>query len=152
VSHSPDQHAAALVYSEYGMFIGPGGEPSPASRTCTAIIRVTPPAGYTSAVDLIDQRGSATLPAGATADVRVRYQSANSSPVRVDEKLPTPFDDGWQTAHRVPAEQQVHGPCGQPHFIVVNTELRVSAPDGVSADASVYSTDFSTNHLTWKRC
>jgi hypothetical protein len=152
VIHTPDQHAAALIYSEYEVFVGADRGPSPASRSCTAVVRVTPPAGYTSAVDLIDQRGYASLPPGATGDVRVSYQSANSSPVRADETLPTPFEDGWQTTHRVPADQQVYGPCGQPHFLVVNTELRVTAPDGVNADASVFSTDFSTNHLIWKRC
>lgn len=152
LSHSPDRHAAALIYSEYGVFVGPDLGPSPASKSCTVVLRVTPPAGYTSAVDLIDQRGAATLPARATGEVRVSYQSANSSPVRVDERLAVPSEDFWQTLHQVPANRQVYGPCGQPHYVVVDTQLRVTAPSGVTADASVYSTDFSTNHLTWKRC
>jgi hypothetical protein len=36
--------------------------------------------------------------------------------------------------------------------VVVKTKLRVTAPAPVAADATVYSTDVSTNNLTWKRC
>jgi hypothetical protein len=132
--------------------VGPNVGALSATRDCTIFVSVTPPAGYTSAVELIDQRGSASLPAGAAGEVSVSYLSANSAEIRADERLRSPSDDTWHTAHRVPASRQVFGACGQPHFVVVKTKLRVTAPAPVAADATVYSTDVSTNNLTWKRC
>jgi hypothetical protein len=149
VAPSPDRQAVTVTYADFELFVG---GPASATRACTVIVRVTQPDGWTSAYGRVDQRGYATLPEGGAAQVRVSYQSANSAPVRADTTLPVPFDDSWQTAHQVEDGKHRYGPCGGPHFVAVSTELRVDAPDGGSADASVYSTDFGTDNLLWKRC
>jgi hypothetical protein len=156
VSDSGDHTADTVMYADYTLLAGVGGDAPDVSKSCTITVRVSPPPGFTAAIAQLDQRGAADLPAGATASALVSYQSEGSSTVtRADYALTGPHEDWWQSSHEVAEADQVFGACGQPQVITVKTELRVSM--GMSdpesrADASIDSTDFATNYFNWKEC
>jgi hypothetical protein len=156
VAQSPDKEAVTVTYANFIAMAGTEGEGTEASRYCGFTLKLTPPAGYAAAIANVDERGFARLDNGATASVQVRYMPEGATGmVRADEKLSSPTDDSWQTAHPILDKDLTFSKCGKPQMIGVVTKLTVgvgTAHPDTNPFAAIASTDFATNHFVWRKC
>ena len=156
---SADNAAFTVTYSSYAAQAGRGAAKNDASRDCRLNLKVTPPSGFTYAVDNADYRGFAQLASGATAtQYAVYYFNGTTKPPYRSHTMVGPFSDNWQVTDGGDGSALLYGPCGGSRVLSIDTRIDVdpgtSDPSALnmiamdSADGSVRT----TYRFAWKRC
>jgi hypothetical protein len=158
VAMAPDNTAFTVTYSDYLAQSGPGIKATESRKNCQLAVNVHVPSGFTYAVVQADYRGYGYLAKGATArEVASYYFQGMSQTNTATHSFSGPLDDNWQATDKTDIAAVSWAPCGEPRYLNINTELRVSAGAGATEVSfmSMDSTDATIStqyHFLWQKC
>lgn len=158
VAVAPDNTAFTVTYSDYLAQAGPGIKATDARKNCQLAVNVHVPSGFTYAVVQADYRGYAYLAKGASArEVASYYFQGMSQTNTASHSFTGPLDDNWQSTDKTEVAAVSYAPCGEPRYLNINTELRVTAGSKATEVSfmSMDSTDTTIStmyHFLWKKC
>ncbi len=160
VAVAPDNTAFTVTYSDYLAQVGVGAKPTDFRKNCQLAVQVHVPSGFTYAIAQADYRGYAYLEDGAAGMQRANYYfQGMSATTYASHSFRGPMDDNWQTTDLTEIAALSYAPCGEPRYLNINTELRVSAgasdPTTTTSFMMMDSTDTSIStvyHFAWARC
>lgn len=161
VSLAPDLQALSVLFSDFHLELGPGTS-APGERVvhknCQIQIEIETPAGWSMAIQSVDYRGYAHLPAGAVAKHRFSYRTDGMPPAMLREApLQGPLDQEYFYRLEQPLQERRHTPCGPPNIrLRLNTHMTLRS--GRSPETALLSLDSADMNLhqdfqiEWKRC
>jgi hypothetical protein len=173
--------AFTVSYNNYQATAGQGAGAFNWRVNCVLTVKVVVPNGITFGIAGIDMRGYTHLEANAAgwAQVGAHFQGFSGnlfvnhsvrSSLRGDDDLPLPpvpttqvADSNWQTSDSTPWGSIVWNLCSDNRDLVVNTQLKITQPDGIhlvpSTDPSSLLTEDTTDgniktlfHLAFQPC
>jgi hypothetical protein len=118
------------------------------TRTCTAVVQVTAPEGYSYAVTRVSYSGLADLPEGSSGTIRTLTWFQGGSAVVESEQIEGPQFGVWDRTLEIQGEDQVFSSCGESPYLVLSTGARVSGSSSaqMSVDGSARAS------LDWATC
>ena len=118
------------------------------TRTCTAVVQVTAPEGYSYAVTRVSYSGLADLPEGSAGTIRALTWFQGGSAVVESEQIEGPQFGAWDRTLEIQGEDQVFSSCGESPYLVLSTGARVAGPSTaqMSVDGSARAS------LDWATC
>jgi len=169
VAIASDNTAFTVSYYDYTAMAGLGTTILDHRKNCVLDIKVTVPNGFTFGIAEADMRGYTHLEANANALARVGYwfqgdpatgytnHAIRSSTVSAPGTyLSGVLDDNWETTDQAAWGSIVWASCNEQRNLNVNTELRITSPEG---DPSSLVTEDTTDasittlfHLAFMPC
>ncbi|MDQ1287114.1 MAG: hypothetical protein QG622_679 [Actinomycetota bacterium] len=155
-----DNTAFSLGFGDYRASAGAGSKPTDFRKSCQLVLAIHTPTGFTYAIPAVTYTGFAHLEKGASAQIRGTHYVAGMAEIQVvTHPFAGPFDDYWAVTDTDTSSYLPWMPCGELHYLNVNTELRVIAGTSDTATTSSYITrdalenqGSATYRLSWKRC
>lgn len=153
---STDRKTLSILFDQYIAEVGGATGKTFDRKSCNLAIPVSVPQGYSLSLLSIDYRGFNFLPnAGARSTFRVEYFFAGQQGPVFNRQFRGPLDRDFTITNRIGVRAMVWSRCGQQVILRTNSSLRVRAPSGAEAIASVDSQDVRSAivyHLQWRRC
>ncbi|MEU8549234.1 DUF4360 domain-containing protein [Streptomyces roseoverticillatus] len=156
VAVSPDNTAFTTVFGGLLAQVGAGSKPADSLKQCRIGLSVTPPRGYTYAVDRADYSGGVHLEKGASGTVLVSDYVEGTSYVPKKLAFFGPADEDWRLSD-VP-DPVAYAPC-RPAAFTFSIALQVDAgTSDTSATTSFLALDSPdgnariVHRLSLKRC
>lgn len=161
---SDDARSLSILFDNYMVEIGKGTANPTATtlqKNCRIKISLNVPRGWTYALEAVDHRGFASVPASAWAFHRFSLESENSRVVSMREaSLKGPFSDSYEVRIAQKPGRNPWAPCNRTQqTLSILSQLGVSyyprTTDRSQAMINLDSTDLSMAQdlkLTWKQC
>ncbi|MGD9739391.1 MAG: DUF4360 domain-containing protein [Bauldia sp.] len=150
---SSDGQSLSIFYDQYRAATGNGR--SFDRKSCNLAIPLDVPSGYSVSVLTVDYRGFNQLPAGASSVFTVEYFFAGGQGPRFTRTFNGPRTQDFFIRNELTAASTVWSACGQDVILRTNSSVRVTAPGGRAAEATVDTEDIAAAlvyRLQWRRC
>jgi hypothetical protein len=153
IALTPDTSDVEISFSDYLVQAGPGVKATESRKNCTIALSVHAPTGFTFAITQAGYRGWGSLQVGATSRFVASYYFRGMSQTNTaTHSFTGPLEDEWQTTDNTDIAAITWAPCGEPRYLNINTEARVSAGSGATA-VSYFSVEEAFGFtLLWQRC
>jgi opacity protein-like surface antigen len=146
-----DGSSFTVASNAFFAWSGAGAATTAARQNCQYALQVTPPDGYTYAVQGADYSGYALVGDGITGTQAARYYfQGEADTASVSHPLASPYSGSWSTADAFESDELVFAPCDSVRQLDINTEVRVT-PTSTGLHW-VYQDPSFTVHLTWQAC
>lgn len=151
-----DARAFTLLFDQYTAEAGPGILLVAGRKACQVTLDLHIPGGWQYTLFTVDTRGFLNLESGTSATQQNRYyfQGGLNGPALVSNFYGPRVGD-YMARDNVGITSLVWSPCGVNRALNVNTSVRVAAPWGRRALATVDSLDgeFKLRYwVQWRRC
>ncbi|WP_344903479.1 DUF4360 domain-containing protein [Actinomadura meridiana] len=137
-----------------------GGSSKPPDRrkSCTAVLKLNVPKGFTYAISSSANSGYAFLEEGAMATLKVGYSFQNAPSSEITQTLNGPFNDEWWITDHPSPDSITWKPCDEDWNLNFTSDLRAHQGTSDPSKVSYVSMENMNNFphhlydLAWKTC